>query len=76
MINEPILFTFCCVNQDGKEVDTGEIGIIELKGDNVFGGYWGNPDKTSESFRQDGYFITGDMARIDENGYVIIATVY
>jgi malonyl-CoA/methylmalonyl-CoA synthetase len=60
------------VNQDGKEVDKGEIGIIELKGDNVFGGYWGNPDKTSESFRQDGYFITGDMARIDENGYVII----
>ena len=60
------------VNQDGKEVDKGEIGIIELKGDNVFGGYWGNPDKTSESFRQDGYFITGDMARIDKNGYVII----
>ena len=60
------------VNQNGKEVDKGEIGIIELKGDNVFGGYWGNPDKTSESFRQDGYFITGDMARIDKNEYVII----
>ena len=60
------------VDQDGKEVDKGEIGIIELKGDNVFRGYWGNPEKTSDSFRQDGYFITGDMARIDENGYVII----
>ena len=56
----------------GQEVDKGEIGIIELRGDNVFGGYWGMPEKTAESFREDGFFITGDMARIDENGYVII----
>ena len=56
----------------GQEVDKGEIGIIELRGDNVFGGYWGMPEKTVESFREDGFFITGDMARIDENGYVII----
>ena len=56
----------------GQEVNKGEIGIIELRGDNVFGGYWGMPEKTAESFREDGFFITGDMARIDENGYVII----
>ncbi len=56
----------------GQEVDKGEIGIIELRGDNVFGGYWEMPEKTAESFREDGFFITGDMARIDENGYVII----
>ena len=50
----------------------GEIAIIELKGDNVFTGYWQMPEKTEESFRPDGYFITGDMARIDENGYITI----
>ncbi len=57
---------------DGQPVPEGDIGIIELKGDNVFTGYWQLPDKTAESFRPDGYFITGDMARIDENGYVVI----
>ena len=46
----------------GKSVPDGEIGIIELKGDNVFTGYWQMPEKTKESFRDDGYFITGDMA--------------
>jgi len=56
----------------GKEVNRGEIGIIELRGDNVFKGYWQMPEKTAESFREDGFFITGDMARIDENGYVVI----
>ena len=56
----------------GKSVPDGEIGIIELKGDNVFTGYWQMPEKTKESFRDDGYFITGDMARIDEHGYVVI----
>ena len=58
--------------QTGKPVHTGEIGIIELKGDNIFLGYWGMAEKTAESFREDGYFITGDMAHQDENGYVTI----
>ena len=56
----------------GKSVPDGEIGIIELKGDNVFTGYWQMPEKTKESFRDDGYLITGDMAHIDENGYIVI----
>jgi malonyl-CoA/methylmalonyl-CoA synthetase len=56
----------------GNKLADGEIGIIELKGDNVFTGYWQMPEKTQESFRTDGYFITGDMARIDENGYIVI----
>ena len=56
----------------GESLPDGEIGIIELKGDNVFIGYWQMPEKTAESFRDDGFFITGDMARIDENGYVVI----
>lgn len=56
----------------GAALPAGEIGIIELRGDNVFLGYWDMPEKTSESFRDDGFFITGDMAQQDENGYVTI----
>ena len=58
--------------QTGATLPDGEIGIIELKGDNVFTGYWQMPEKTAESFRKDGFFITGDMARIDEHGYIVI----
>ena len=46
--------------------------IIEVKGPNVFKGYWLMPEKTAEEFRADGFFITGDLARIDERGYVQI----
>ena len=59
-------------DEKGNLLSQGEIGIIELKGDNVFTGYWQMPEKTAESFRPDGYFITGDMARMDENGYITI----
>ena len=58
--------------EDGGEIPTGEIGVLELKGPNVFKGYWRNPDKTAEEFRADGYFVSGDLARIDERGYVHI----
>ena len=56
----------------GAQLEDGEIGIIELKGDNVFLGYWEMPEKTAESFREDGFFITGDMAVRDSEGYVTI----
>lgn len=56
----------------GDSVAPGEIGIIEVKGDNVFSGYWQMPEKTAESFRKDGYFITGDMAMEDAEGYITI----
>ena len=56
----------------GKELSQGEVGIIEVKGPNVFKGYWRMPEKTAEEFRVDGYFVTGDMGRIDERGYVSI----
>jgi malonyl-CoA/methylmalonyl-CoA synthetase len=46
--------------------------VIEVKGPNVFKGYWLMPEKTAEEFRADGYFITGDLAKIDERGYVQI----
>jgi malonyl-CoA/methylmalonyl-CoA synthetase len=58
--------------ETGAELPKGEIGVIEVKGPNVFGGYWRMPEKTAEEFRSDGYFITGDLARIDQDGYVHI----
>ncbi len=50
----------------------GEIGGIEVKGANVFSGYWRMPEKTKEEFTADGWFKTGDVGKIDERGYVII----
>ncbi|MTI10994.1 malonate--CoA ligase [Curvivirga aplysinae] len=49
-----------------------EIGSIEVKGPNVFGGYWQMPDKTKEELREDGFFITGDLGKIDDDGYITI----
>jgi malonyl-CoA/methylmalonyl-CoA synthetase len=57
---------------EGKVLGTGEVGILEIKGPNLFKGYWRMPEKTAEEFRPDGFFITGDMAVIDEAGYVAI----
>ena len=58
--------------ESGAPVRDGEIGIIEVKGPNVFAGYWRMPDKTAQEFRPDGYFITGDLARVDRDGYIHI----
>lgn len=58
--------------KNGNAVATGEVGILEVRGPNVFSGYWQMPEKTKEEFREDGFFITGDMALIDEQGYVQI----
>jgi malonyl-CoA/methylmalonyl-CoA synthetase len=57
---------------DGRELPVGEIGGIQVRGPNVFGGYWRMPEKTREEFTGDGWFKTGDVGRIDERGYVII----
>lgn len=56
----------------GKPVAAGEIGVIEVRGRNVFKGYWNLPEKTAQEFRPDGYFITGDLATQDVDGYVTI----
>lgn len=56
----------------GKPLSTGEIGVIEVRGPNVFKGYWNMPEKTASEFRPDGFFITGDLGTIDERGYVRI----
>ena len=57
---------------DGVEVATGEIGVLEVRGPNVFQGYWQMPEKTAEELRPDGWFITGDMAQMDADGYISI----
>jgi|SRR5665213_3512484 len=48
------------------------VGMIEVRGPSVFDGYWRNPAKTAAEFRADGYFITGDIGRIDANGYLYV----
>jgi len=58
--------------ETGAILSQGEIGILEVRGDNVFAGYWQMPEKTAAEFRDDGFFITGDMSRIDAKGYVHI----
>jgi malonyl-CoA/methylmalonyl-CoA synthetase len=58
--------------EQGAPLACDEIGMIEVKGANVFSGYWQMPDKTRAEFRDDGYFITGDLGKIDARGYVHI----
>ncbi len=57
---------------DGNEVRRGEVGVLEIKGPNVFKGYWRMPEKTAEEFRADGHFITGDNATMAEDGRISI----
>lgn len=57
---------------DGTPLPTGEIGGIQVHGPNVFKGYWRMPEKTAEEFTADGWFKTGDVGRIDADGYVTI----
>ena len=61
-----------CDMETGSVVPSGEVGVIEVRGPNVFLGYWRQEEKTRESFRSDGFFVTGDMAREDEDGYIHI----
>ena len=55
-----------------EELSAGEIGQIEIRGPNVFQGYWKMPEKTAEELRPDGFFITGDLGSIDADGYLTI----
>jgi malonyl-CoA/methylmalonyl-CoA synthetase len=58
--------------EDGQDLPVGEIGGIEVKGPNVFKGYWRMPEKTAEEFTSDGFFKTGDVGKVDAQGYVTI----
>ncbi|MFK7744843.1 MAG: malonyl-CoA synthase [Roseobacter sp.] len=59
-------------SKTGETLRQGDIGEIEVRGPNVFKGYWQMPEKTAEELREDGFFITGDLGRIDADGYVHI----
>ena len=58
--------------ETGRPLDQGAVGMIEVRGPNVFKGYWRMPEKTAEEFRSDGFFITGDLGEFDASGYLRI----
>jgi malonyl-CoA/methylmalonyl-CoA synthetase len=58
--------------ENEQNMPVGEIGDIQVRGPNVFKGYWRMPEKTAEEFTGDGYFKTGDVGKVDERGYVTI----
>jgi len=60
------------VDAQDAELAPGEIGDIQVQGPNVFAGYWRMPEKTAEEFTSDGFFKTGDVGKVDEQGYVSI----
>ncbi len=59
-------------DDSGAQLPQGEIGVLEVRGPNLFSGYWQMPEKTAEEMREDGFFITGDVTRIDSDGYLQI----
>ena len=61
-----------CDPATGAPLPQGEVGMIEVRGPNVFKGYWQMPEKTREELRENGFFITGDLGRYDAEGYLSI----
>ncbi|MFC3051414.1 AMP-binding protein [Kordiimonas pumila] len=57
-------------DENGSALPANAIGSVEVRGVGVFRGYWQMPDKTKAEFRPDGFFITGDLGKIDEEGYL------
>ncbi|HEY3182252.1 MAG TPA: AMP-binding protein, partial [Gaiellaceae bacterium] len=60
------------VDENGREVPRGEVGEIVIRGHNVMKGYWRSPDATAEAFSADGWFRSGDLAVLDDDGYFFI----
>jgi long-chain acyl-CoA synthetase len=60
------------VGADRNSVGPGEVGEIAIRGPNVMKGYWRRPDATAEAIDEGGWFYTGDLARVDEDGYFFI----
>jgi malonyl-CoA/methylmalonyl-CoA synthetase len=58
--------------ESGEPLSIGEIGMVQVRGPNVFPGYWKMPDKTAEEFTEDGFFITGDLGTLSEDHYLTI----
>jgi len=61
-----------CDPETGAALPADEVGMIQVKGPNVFKGYWRMPEKTAAEFTEDGFFVTGDLGKIDGNDYVSI----
>ncbi len=59
-------------DEQGKECAPNEIGNIQVKGENIFSGYWRLPEKSREEFTADGYFKTGDVGKRSDDGYITI----
>jgi long-chain acyl-CoA synthetase len=57
------------VGKEQRESTDGDVGELLVKGPNITDGYWNKPDKTAEAFTEDGYFRTGDVVSVDEDGY-------
>jgi malonyl-CoA/methylmalonyl-CoA synthetase len=64
--------TEVAITDNGNTVAAGEIGMIEVRGDNVFQGYWNMPEKTAEELRDTGFFITGDLGVMTADGRISI----
>lgn len=61
------------IGAEGQEVPDGEVGVLQIRGPNVFIGYWHRPDATEESFTSDGWFVTGDLVnRAADGRYTIV----
>ncbi len=61
-----------CNPETGEDLPANTIGMLQVRGPNVFSGYWRMPEKTAEELLESGFFITGDLAKIDSHGYVHI----
>lgn len=72
-IGKPVLFMAVkLLDLDGREVAPGEVGELCVRGGNLFSGYWNLPEATAQAFTPDGYFRSGDLARVDAEGYYMI----
>jgi len=64
--------TYKVIDRDGNELPPDTQGELVLKGPGVFSGYYNNPEESKEAFTKDGFFRTGDVAKIDEKGYITL----
>ena len=72
-IGLPISSTECCVmDEDGNQLPVGEVGELCVRGPQVMAGYWQRPEETAKVLTPDGWLHTGDMAKMDENGFFYI----
>ena len=71
-VGYPLVGTEVVITEGGNPVAPGEVGMIEVRGDNVFQGYWNMPEKTAEELRDTGFFITGDLGLASDDGRISI----